>query len=168
MRPTCALVMVVGLVTCGVASGDEIDDRALIAQAADERHDPQTATPAQDTADLSQAEHEARIDLTLAQSRLELVLARKALRTGKVRDAAVRAQRVLGLLEELPRELDASEYELQAEGILARAEKAGVDLAALAEQSSATTPTGFDDYLDDQTHAAAEIARRYEEYARTP
>ena len=154
--------VVVGLVAGGVVSADELEDRALIAQVADERHDPQTTTtPTKETADSSQAEQEARVDLTLAQSRLELVLARKALRTGQLADAAVRAQRVMGLLKELPRELDASEYELQAEGILARAEKAGLDVAALGEQTSAAALPSFDDYLDDQTRAAAEVARRY-------
>lgn len=153
MRSTCALVVVVGLAACCVVSAGEL---------ADEQDAPQTAvTPAQVPANLSRAEHEARTDLTLAQSRLELVLARKALRSGQVRNAAVRAQRVLALLKVLPRELDASEYELQAEGILARAAKAGVDVAALAEQTSTTAPAGFDDYLDDQTAAAATVAHRY-------
>ena len=162
MKAMCAFVAAVGLVACCVASADELDDQELITRVARERHDP----PPNDTApgnatDLNQAEQQARVDLTLAQSRLELVLARKALRTNQFKDAATRAQRVLGLLKELPREVDASEYELQSEGILARAEKAGVDVAALAEQAPEPPPPGFDDYLDDQTRAAAEVARRY-------
>ncbi len=164
MKTICALVAVVGLAAFGVASADEVDDDGLIAQVASERPNAPGAEAAdrKGLADLGQAEREARIDLTLAQSRLELVLARKALRTHQIKDAAIRAQRVLNLLKELPLELDASEYELQAEGILARAEKAGVDLAALAEQAPGEKMSrGFDDYLDRQTQAAAEVGRRY-------
>jgi len=164
MKTICALVAVVGMAALGVASADEVDDDGLIAQVASERPNAPGAGAAdrKGLADLGQAEREARIDLTLAQSRLELVLARKALRTHQIKDAAIRAQRVLNLLKELPPELDASEYELQAEGILARAEKAGVDLAALAEQAPGDAmPRGFDDYLDRQTQAAAAVGRRY-------
>jgi hypothetical protein len=154
--------MMVSLVVCCVATADQVDDQALIAQVARERSGPPaTDATARNTADLSRAEQEARIDLALAQSRLELVLARKALRTNQVRDAAIRAQRVLDLLKELPQDVDASELELQAEGILARAEKAGVDTTRLAEPTSAEAPLGSDDYLDGQSRAAAEVARRY-------
>jgi hypothetical protein len=165
MRTIYALVAVFGMAAFGVASADEVDDVGLIAQAASERPNAPGAEAADRkglAADLGQAEREARIDLTLAQGRLELVLARKALRTHQIKDAAIRAQRVLDLLKELPPGLDASEYELQAEGILARAEKAGVDLAAVAQQAAGEKmPRGFDDYLDRQTQAAAEVGRRY-------
>lgn len=164
MRTVYALVAVVGLVAFGTAWADEVDDQALIAQVESERPDARQtgASKPKGPQDLGQAEQEARIALTVAQSRLELVLARKALRTHQIKDAAIRAQRVLNLLKELPPQVDASEFELQAEGILARAEKAGVDVAALAERASGgTSPPGFDDYLDKQTRAAAEVGQRY-------
>lgn len=127
MRTVSVFVVIVGLATIGAASAADVDYYGLIAQSAN-------ASEAKESGDTGAAEREARIDLTLARSRLELVLARKALRRHQIKDAAVRAQRVLNLLKELPREVDASEYELQAEGILARAAKAGVDVETLRRQ----------------------------------
>jgi hypothetical protein len=167
MRTVAAFAAVVGVVTFAAVSADAGDDHALIAQAAAARQnasgggDQEPAT-APRTDDLGELEQEARIELTLAQSRLELVLARKALKTGRHKDAAVRAQHVLNLLGELPQEIDASVYELQAEGILARAQKAGVDLEAIRVRvADEPAAPGFDDYLDDQAQAAARVARRY-------
>jgi hypothetical protein len=164
MRTMCAFVAVAGLMACAVVSADQVDDQELIAQVAREQPAPAAtgAVGPKSPGDLNEAEREARISLTLAQTRLELVLARKSLRTHQVRDAAIRAQRVLNLLKELPPEVDAGEYELQAEGILARAEKAGVDVAALGEQDAGNrSRSGLDDYLDRQARAAEEVGRRY-------
>ncbi|MFQ5805185.1 MAG: hypothetical protein ACE5I3_01905 [Phycisphaerae bacterium] len=172
MKTVSAFLAVAGLITFVAQSADasDDDDYDLIAQAAAERQDtpvtmgtgqePRVAVEEPD--DLGELERAARIKVTLAQAELELVLARKALRRNNLRDAAVRAQRVLNLLKELPREVDASVYELQAEGILARAERAGIDMEALRAQAAGEPAwPGFDDYLDDQARAAARVARRY-------
>jgi hypothetical protein len=159
-----AMIAVAG---CAIGLASAQEDQAPSAQAASEQPDasasappPRAAAPGADN--LSQAERAARIDLTMAQARLEVVLARKALRMQQHQDAAMRAQRVLDLLKEVPPEVDGSVYELQAEGILARAAKAGVDLAAVRESAtSAKIRSGLNDYLDDQTRAAARVARRY-------
>jgi len=167
MRTIRALVVVAGLVAFVAASADANDDYDLIAQVGAERPDTpvrpgQVPPAARGSDDLGELEREARIDLTLAQARLELVLARKALKTHEHKDAALRAHRVLNLLKELPQEVDASVYELQAEGILARAEKAGIDVDALRPQVVAEgVLPGFDDYLDDQARAAAKVGRGY-------
>lgn len=78
------------------------------------------------------AEQQARAELTLARVRLELVLAREALNAGRSAEAARRALRVQSLIRRLPAGFDAEAESLQAEGILARARKAGVDVDALA------------------------------------
>jgi len=111
--------------------------------------------------DLGALERAARSDLALAQARLELVLARKALRLHDLPAAARHAQRALSVLKELPAEIDASVYELQAEGILARAAKAGVDLAAGGQVGPQAPPPATDDYLDRQVRAAAELGRHF-------
>jgi hypothetical protein len=170
MRTISALVVVTAMITFAVAPADENDDYELIAQAAADQTNTsenakavrQPATGATGSAELGQLERQARIDLTLAQVRLELILARKALRTQDHRDAALRAHHVLSLLKELPAEIDGSASELQAEGILARAAKAGIDVDELAAQA-ADKPAlpQFDDYLDDQARAAARVAQRY-------
>ncbi len=167
MRIATAFVAVAGLVTFVTVPADANDDYDLIAQVGTERPDTPVRTgqappAARASDDLGELEREARIDVTLAQARLELVLARKALKTHDHNPAALRAHRVLNLLRELPAEVDASVYELQAEGILARAEKAGIDVEALRAQAAGEGALpGFDDYLDDQAQAAARVARRY-------
>ncbi len=92
----------------------------------------QDAEPTTRSAATADAEPQARGELTLARVRLELVLSRKALDAGRVAEAARRALRVQSLLGRLPAGLDAGAESLQAEGILARARKAGVDVEALA------------------------------------
>jgi len=161
MRNISALIAFVGLFGAGIAWADDNDDRGLIHPAAAEAGQVQTATP-RATTDLAQAERQARIDMALAQTRLELVLARKELRVPEYRGAATRAVRVLALLKELPAEIDVSVYGLQAEGILALAEKAGVDVAALrAEAAGKAIAPLQDDYLDRQAQAAAKVSHGY-------
>jgi hypothetical protein len=166
MKSIGAFVAALGLVSFIATSADANNDYELIAQATAARPDTPTSrtpgTAARESDELGQLEREARIDVTLAQARLELVLARKALKAQDHKAAALRAQRVLNLLKELPREVDASVYELQAEGILARAEKAGVDVSALGAAAAAEPALpGFEDYLDDQARAAGRVARGY-------
>jgi hypothetical protein len=153
---------------CGAATLAQ-DDRALIEQTAQDQAaarptapPPPPAPVAQDES-LNAQELAARTELTLVRVRLELVLARKALHVSDYRAAADRALAVQALLKELPAALDASEHELQAEGILAKAAKAGVDVETLRRQAAgdATPLPGFDDYLDRQAQAAERIGRRY-------
>ncbi len=108
-------------------------DRELLARAAADRAAAPTAESAAPTAPapadaLDAEEALARRDATMAQLRLELVIARKALRAGDMAEAATRAHQVLALAAGLPSDLDLSEQELQAEGILARAARAGLDV----------------------------------------
>jgi len=128
-------------------------DRELINQAAAARA-PQPAPPQKGEAlpprpeadSLAQQEQQARTELTLAQARLELVQARRSIKDEKRADAARRAQRVLALLKELPADVDASDLEFQAKGILADAAKAGIDVAG---------------ELDRRVAAAGKVARQY-------
>jgi hypothetical protein len=134
-----------------VAAGDEDQDRRLIAAAAGQLGAAQvttgggsgvsesTATPAAPahTEALSAEEQRARLDVVLAQIRLELVQARKASRVEQYAAAAQHAQRVLALIRELPKSIDADDYELVAEGILARAARHGVTVAEAAPRSPA-------------------------------
>jgi hypothetical protein len=167
MRIVTAFVTAAALTAFVSAPADASDDYDLITQVAAGQADApaqtgQAAATAGASDDLGELEREARIDLALAQARLELVLARRALKIHDHKEAALRAQRVLKLLKELPTEVDASVYELQAEGILARAEKAGIDIDRLPEQfvAEGALPER-DDYLDDRARAAARIARGY-------
>ncbi len=118
------------------------DDHALIAQVAAERDTSADATAppataavpneqAATAADLDHRERRARSEVTVARMRLELVLARKALRGGDHTAAARHALRVLRFVRALPPGYDASAFELMAEGIVARAARAGADVAAL-------------------------------------
>lgn len=74
---------------------------------------------------LSQEERKARADAALAQARLELVLAKKALQAGEFDAAAAKSKNVLVLLRIAGQTGDTGDVELQAEGILAKAERAG-------------------------------------------
>jgi len=113
------------------------------------------ASSALETSNLGEAERQARVELTLARSRLELVMARKSLQSLDMTNAALRAAMVLTLLEGTPPEVDVNGYGLQAEGILARAEKAGVDLALLEEPASKRPSRRIsDDYLMRQAWAS--------------
>ncbi|MGE0481275.1 MAG: hypothetical protein AB7Q17_12460 [Phycisphaerae bacterium] len=195
-RWTIALLS--GALAAAAALAAPPDDHALIAQAAADRQ-PSAAQPAHvapqspaspeatGEGDLTRAERRAASELLLAKARLEVVRARRAIVAEKYRDAAVRAVRVLDALRGLPADVDASEIELQAEGILARAARFGVDLASLtkvtlssdnpptadgapasglpAGASSSAGETGFvapyPPRLDSQSRAAARIGRQY-------
>lgn len=159
--------------SAALASAAPMDeDRALLARAAADRPSAQasagpagSAATAAATDDLSQEEQRARIDATMAQMRLELVLARKALRSNDLPAAARHALRVQELRRELPASVDLSEAELMAEGILARAAKAGVDLSATLSTDGPPEPSGgrlLEDYLDRQVDAALHHAGRYD------
>ena len=114
----------------------------------------------QQRGNLGEQERQARIDLTLAQTRLELVLARQALHKPDYQDAASRALRVLDLLKGLPPDVDVSDYELQAEGIVARAQKAGINVEALRAQAGREQPLPQpDDNLNDPVRAEARDTR---------
>lgn len=131
-----------GLLGGAFALADEVDDQKLIEQAATNRpqaekaappasNDPAPASahavqPATDSSggeSLADEERSAHVDLTLAQARVELIAARKLLRADRGSDAIKKANRVLSLLRKLPSDVDASEFELQAEGILAKAKR---------------------------------------------
>lgn len=132
------------IVSLAVADGSP-DDQQILAQAAAARPEspppattrtvpPQASDRARrasegQTTDLTALERQARIDATVATARLELVLSRKALRDERYEDAAGKAQRVLALLRQLPPHVDVSVYELQAEGILAKAARKGVNVS---------------------------------------
>lgn len=187
------VVLLSGALSATPAPAAPPDDHALIAQAVAERQPP-AATPAQvapladatparpadalDEAELTRAERRAASEFLLARARLDLIRARKAIVAEKYRDAAVRAVRVLEALRGLPGDVDASELELQAEGILARAARFGVDVASLTSVtlSSDNPPAGdaaasppaqggfvapYPPRLDSQSRAAARIGRQY-------
>lgn len=128
---------------------------------------PAAAPVADESEDLAGSEQAARVNMVMADARLELVLSRKALKNGQAREAAQRALRVQQLVASLPDEVDASSYELQAEGILARAQKAGVDVAALNGQVGAASAekvpeSRLEDPLDRDARAASRLARSFE------
>lgn len=153
------------------------DDQRLVAQAAADRgQDPPVAKPmvepvappvepAPPTGMMSDEEQEARTEATLAAARLELVLARKALQAERYEEAARKAQRVLALLQQLPLDVDASEYGLQADGILARAARKGVNVDRLPPapaQAGDVPPPIEDPRLDRKVREAARMARNYQ------
>jgi hypothetical protein len=109
-------------------------------------HEPTSAEPAPaDAADLGTQERAARDDLTLARVRLEIISARRELRdAATMESAARRAQRALQLLRTVSPDRDTSELELQGEGVLARAARAGVviEREAGAGASSAGASVG--------------------------
>ena len=162
-----AILVLIG--AAGAALAAAADDQALIQQAAAQRttakasepaaQQPPAPTPENDN--LSQAERQARNEANLALAKLELILGRKAMMAGKPEAAARKAQHVLVLLRQLPPEIDAAEYELQAEGILAKAARAGVNVAALARDATAETPLPEGDAaLDREVQGAARVARQ--------
>jgi hypothetical protein len=127
------------------------DDKQLIERAPGQRPSETAAAPAAPPStqpescpdELAQAERQARVEANVALAKLELVLARKALRGGDLSEAAARAERVLGRLRDVPPQMDLSEIELQAEGILARAAQAGAKVerrfAESADRSASPT-----------------------------
>lgn len=165
MTTSVAVLLFVGL---GAAAGDYGEDKALIKQAA-ERQRPAVAAPYKAASDaLSRAESQAAADLALAQARLDLVQGRRALREGRMSAAAQKARTALAALQRLATTIDVSVYELQAEGIIARAERGNRAVATLGEppqdeagaerEMSDTAPP---DQLARKARAAAKIARRY-------
>ncbi|MBK8914662.1 MAG: hypothetical protein IPM64_08715 [Phycisphaerales bacterium] len=138
------VLSVVGL--CAPALAD--DDRQLIDRAAARQERPAAAPPAAaPVADVESAmqERQAQIELTLAQVRVDLIQARKAYRSGDAALATARARAVLSALATLPDSIDASAYELQAEGILARSSSPRSAQSNAPEQSNAaarSTPSG--------------------------
>jgi hypothetical protein len=134
-----AAILLIGM---GVAAwaGDPPDDRQLIERAPAQRA-PTAAKPAPETTParpdasddgLAQDERAACAEANVALAKLELVRARQALRAGALAESARRAQSVTMLLRQIPPDVDVTELELQAEGILARAARAGVPLGATA------------------------------------
>ncbi len=92
------------------------------------------STPGPDTAplaaaDLDALEQAARAEATESLARLELIQARQALRDEQYESAARKARSALELLQQVPPNRDVSVFELQAEGILARAGRLGADAA---------------------------------------
>jgi hypothetical protein len=163
-----AILVLIG--AAGAALAAAADDQALIQQAAaqrttakaSEQAPQQPPAPAEANDNLSQAERQARNEANLALAKLELILGRKAMMAGKPEAAARKAQHVLVLLRQLPPEIDAAEYELQAEGILAKASRAGVNVTALARDATAETPLPEGDAaLDREVQGAARVARQY-------
>lgn len=132
MRIASALPVYVGVLHLSLCAFAQ-DDQTLIAQAAAERDQaPLVAVEDVRPADNFDAEErEARLGAALAQARLELVLARKALRNDEHKDAAAHALRVQDALHGFSTDAEAEAYDLQAEGVIARAKKAGVDVAGL-------------------------------------
>jgi hypothetical protein len=145
-RMTCVLIAA-ALAVPWAASDDLDDDRSLIQEAAQQQPAParESAPPA--AANAMDAElAAAQADAQRAQAKVALVLARKALAAGDYATAGRRAQEVLALLEPLTASGAVSEAALQAEGILARVARAGVDVDALpggapaARHPAAQTP----------------------------
>lgn len=128
------------------APADEPDDRSLIARFAAERDGRSAAAVAAETppavpqvvnsaaagADaLGAEERRARAEVALAQVRLELVLARKAIQASAWREAATHALEAQRWIRQLPAGVDGSVWDLQAEGVLAKAQRAGVKVEAI-------------------------------------
>ncbi len=128
------------------------------------------ATPAQAAAaDLAAQERAAREQLALSQARLDLIVARRQLKENHPREAAEAARRVLGWVATLSDKSSGDEMSLLAEGIIARAGKPVVTIAAAqAEPEAAAAPSAvIQDDLQRRAESAAEIARQYTG-ARTP
>ncbi len=159
-----------GLFVAAGMAQDATNDRDLIARAAANQPASQqrTAAPGSETAD---DESRARAEVALADARLEMVLARKAHKADKHEEAARRAIRALNALRGLPAKVDVSDIELQAEGIIAKAGRKGVNVENLRTklgaggdpQGTATqqAPPPDSDPLDLKAKAAHEIVRGY-------
>lgn len=154
MKMIPLLAMMAACLTYGLAAAQV--DHSLLNQVAAQRG---AARP--QNADLSAAERRARAEVAVSRIKLDLVLARKALAAGAHRDAALRALGVLSATAVLPHSIDADEWELQAEGILARAKRAGVDVSRLRRAHGALVAGQSDEADDPQAQAAAHVARQY-------
>ncbi|MCK4342578.1 MAG: hypothetical protein KAY37_12740 [Phycisphaerae bacterium] len=163
-------ILLAAAIVAAACAGENTDDQQLIIEAAAQRSTTQSgqqADPPQNTAepeaeDLSQAERAARTEANMALAKLELIMGRKALRDGKFVEAARRASRTRVLLRQLPPNVDVSEYELQAEGILTRAAQAGVNVEMVARDAAEEAPLlEGDDDLDRRVQAGVKIAGQY-------
>lgn len=166
MNRYTAILVAAWIATVSVGSAPP-DDQALLQRAPGQRATPPAAATqtAQSAAgdEMSQAERDARVEANTALAKLQLVLGRKALRAEDFKTAAQKAQRALVLIRQLPPDVDVAEMELQAEGILARAAKAGVKVEALARDAAAEAPlVEGDAELDRRVQAGAKIARQYD------
>jgi hypothetical protein len=153
---TAAVLGLVGPSSWAAGSGPGPGQAAPAAGAA-----PKAAPTGGD--DLAQQEQAARTEATLATVRLELILARKALRDERYEEAARKACRVLALVKQVPSGAEAGEFELQAEGVLAKAARQGVDVEALrrqADQAAVGVAPG-EANLDAKVQQAARLARQY-------
>lgn len=161
---------VLGLIVAKGMAQDATVDHDLIARAAANQSAADLRVAAPTTA-MADEESHARAAVALADARLEMVLARKAHKADKHEEAARRAIRALNSLRGLPAKVDASDLELQAEGILAKASRKGVNVESLrgklgaggdpqgaATQQAAPIDT---DPLDLKSKAAHEIVRGY-------
>lgn len=126
-----ALVGSLGL----AAFGDEFaEDRALLAAAAGERGDGVSeagAKAADDDGEVARVATPAQVERLLLNVREDLVKARGAWRENRFTDAATWSVEVLQRLRQLPADVDATVHALQAEGLIARAEKMGIDVEAI-------------------------------------
>lgn len=158
-------VLSVSLCAMTVLADGPADDRALIAQAAADRQaQPAPPVGAADKSTPDPEERQAQADLILAQARVDLLAARRELRAQRWQAATERAQGVLAALKRLPADVDGSELELVAEGVVARAGKSntGGDSRVLAAQPSSAAVEAARAPLDQQSRNAAGIARAYE------
>ncbi len=149
------------------------DDRELIERAAARRDaGGGTAVSAQASAgaassatagaeDLRSAEKQAEAQAAISNARLLLIRARKALSESQPAAAARQARQALDLLAGLGGRGEAGELELQAEGVIARAARAGADVGAAPAAGDAGDASG-DAALDRKVRAAGRIARHFE------
>jgi len=166
MKRLVAVLLGVAVLATGYA-GEFPGDQRLIDQAPARGAVPAATERAQPSespeSDLSQTERQARIDANTALAKLQIVLARKALRAGDLKEAALKAHHVLVLVRQVPPEVDLSELELQAEGILSRASRAGINVDTLAGEAADDAPLLEDDAeLDRCVQGAVRVARQYE------
>lgn len=162
----------------GLAAADEpAGDRHLIQQAAGQSRatgaslaatdEPAVAVEQAPAGELSAEERAARVEASLSLAKLELVLGRKLLRVGNHEAAARKAKRALSLLSVVPCGPETEAYELQAEGILSRAARAGVDVDALADDGGRGIPPPDDaSRFDQRVEAAGRVSRQYTGPAR--
>lgn len=173
--------VITGCVLClfalPIRADDPVNDQDLLSQAAATRAPakPQAPAPARSTAVMASPvkaqppapdadEVRAQGELILAQAKVDLLAARKSLRDKRAQQAADRARAVLENLKNLPADMDAGELELQAEGVVAKAQKLGaaVDAPVLAGQPSSAAADDARAPLDQQARNAVRIARSYE------
>ncbi len=172
MKLLAILFAVTGMAGLAWADQPGEDQRALAGAAAARPQSqapaaaPTESAPAQGREPASAEEEAARAEATVALVKLELVMARKELREHHPAPAARKAVRALNLIKQLPTGIDASEYELQAEGILAKAAKAGVNVDAIRHEPvdvspEALPPREHDRNLDAKAREAAKLSREY-------